>query len=420
MQGRRHQTVAGVEVGLPARSVVLVAPGQVPHRNTRQGHGREPVLRRPEAVLGVVPFDEQRKGEPLSLDGGPGDQAHPPAGVVDVHSPVQVGGLPQALPCEVVPVVGIGCRPPEEPVLGDHLAHRVEDGAVLQGQHLAAHEHRALGEAGEGEGTRDAVGLEEYVVVQQDVMRRVGLGEHLVHRPGETTAPAEVGLLDQVQLLSEKSSHRREAGGVAHLLVTLVGDDHLGDQVADDGIVRECGKRGDAVVGTVEGADADRQAGGLGGSLRSRPGRLVDREGLIVSGEVEPVPATVLERSQVEFELEVAVRPGGGRPGHMDDAAVSLGAVDVHPSPAGHTQAQHHRVEHGPPTPVAGREGVEVGGERHLVAVRDHGFESATRLRLTERRLVDVEGSDLPRVTRTWQEDPLQQRHCLAGGQVVG
>ncbi len=198
VQGRRHQTVAGVEVGLPARSVVLVAPGQVPHRNTRQRHGREPVLRRPEAVLGVVPFDEQRKGEPLSLDGGPGDQAHPPAGVVDVHSPVQVGGLPQALPCEVVPVVGIGCRPPEEPVLGDHLAHRVEDGAVLQGQHLAAHEHRALGEAGEGEGTRDAVGLEEYVVVQQDVMRRVGLGEHLVHRPGETTAPAEVGLLDQV------------------------------------------------------------------------------------------------------------------------------------------------------------------------------------------------------------------------------
>ena len=105
----------------------------------------------------------------------------------------------------------------------DDLAHGVQHRAVLQGQHLAAHEHGVVGEPAERQGAVQAVGLELDVVVEEEQVRGVGRLERLVHGPGEAAAAAEVALLDQVQAVAEPAGHLREAGVVADLLVPLVG-----------------------------------------------------------------------------------------------------------------------------------------------------------------------------------------------------
>ena len=54
----------------------------------------------------------------------------------------------------------------------------------------------------------------------------------------------------------------------------------------------------------------------------------------------------------------------------VHDVAVGLGAVEVHPPSAAHGQPQCHLLHPGPALPVAGREGVEVRGERQLTPGR--------------------------------------------------
>ncbi|CNL54990.1 Uncharacterised protein [Mycobacterium tuberculosis] len=61
VHGGHHQPVAQMEIGLPVDGVILIAPGHVPDRRTGQRDGRIPVLGGPQAVIGVVPFDEQRQ-----------------------------------------------------------------------------------------------------------------------------------------------------------------------------------------------------------------------------------------------------------------------------------------------------------------------------------------------------------------------
>src|ERR1700694_455657 len=53
--------VPRVKIPLPVDGVVLVAPGHMPDRRAGQRDGPVPVLSRTQAVVGVVPLDEQRQ-----------------------------------------------------------------------------------------------------------------------------------------------------------------------------------------------------------------------------------------------------------------------------------------------------------------------------------------------------------------------
>ena len=74
------EPVALVEVGLPVQGVVLVGPRHVPDGDAGHGDGR--VARRlgADAVLGVVPLDEQRQAQADVAHDLGRDQAHEPAG----------------------------------------------------------------------------------------------------------------------------------------------------------------------------------------------------------------------------------------------------------------------------------------------------------------------------------------------------
>src|SRR4029077_19131186 len=94
--------------------------------------------------------------------------------------------------------------------------------------------------------------------------------------------------------------------------------------------------------------------------------------------DVEPDPATVLERIQTDFEFDgggtADIGSSYGSAGsteewgatHGDPGAGGLGPVDVDAGAAGQLDAQHHRFKRRPATPIARGEGVEVGRERHL------------------------------------------------------
>ena len=89
VQGGDDEPVTQVEVCLPVDGVVLVAPRHVPDRNA--GHGDRRIAGRAgaQAVLDVVPLDEQRQRLPEPFGDLTRDQAHPPAVEVDVDAPVQ-------------------------------------------------------------------------------------------------------------------------------------------------------------------------------------------------------------------------------------------------------------------------------------------------------------------------------------------
>ena len=88
-------------------------------------------------------------------------------------------------------------------------------------------------------------------------------------------------------------------------------------------------------------------------------------------GEVEPVPAAVLERPQVQLHVDgVLAGPFQHHAADEDRGAVGLGAVDVDAAGAAQLQVQPHRGEGAPVAPVARGERVEVGRERHLALLR--------------------------------------------------
>ena len=131
-------------------------------------------------------------------------------------------------------------------------------------------------------------------------------------------------------------------------------------------------QRVDAVLGAVEGRDADRH-GALARRFQRRVPAAAAQLGVGVGGDVEPDPAAVLERAEIDLELQTRRRGPICSPDtpeflalHVDPGAVGLGAVHVDAAVAGEFQLQHHRVQHRPAPPVAGRKAVEVGAERHL------------------------------------------------------
>ena len=202
--GRVEQTgdepVALVEVGLPVERVVLLGPRHVPDRDAGQRHRRVAGLAGAQAELGVVPLDEHRQRQADLADDPGGDQAHPPAVVVDVDATVQPAGRAQRLAREVVAVDGRRGRAPEPAPGADRLAVGVHHRAVVEAEHLAADQDRALGQVGERHRAQDALELADDVVVEEQDVVGVAAGDRLVHGAGEAAGATEVGLLDDAQL----------------------------------------------------------------------------------------------------------------------------------------------------------------------------------------------------------------------------
>ncbi|COV25508.1 Uncharacterised protein [Mycobacterium tuberculosis] len=170
----------------------------------------------------------------------------------------------------------------------------------------------------------------------------------------------------------EPTTQSRSRGGeirvVAHLALTLIRHDHRPDHLVHQRIGGEFSQRVDAVCGAVERRDADRDVGRPRSGAGGIPATTVqgDRG---VGGDVEPDPPAVFERLQHHFGLHggwLILGAGEVVALNEDPGTGGLGPVDVYPPGAGHLHAQHHRFARRPTSPIASRESVEVGGERHL------------------------------------------------------
>ena len=370
------QPVAGVEVGLPVAGVVLVAPGQVPDRRAGQRDRREAGGQRPQAVLGVVPLDEQRQRQADRLE-------RPRAGSGTSTSRCsrrRSGGAVRATRAGTPrrsrgrsAVSGALRQKKLRPV--DDLAHGVQDRAVLQGQHLAADERRARRVGAKAQGPQDAVGLELDVVVQEQrrASRRCCVNASYI-AAGEAAAAAEVGLVDDPQPVAQgrlrprRSARRpRPACCPGRRRRRRASASRTAGVLGEGAAARPRSRPAGCRCRCRPRASAPRRAGR---PARTSPASL-DRRGL-VGGDVEPVPAAVDERVEVELELERVAGPVvHRRRSTCMLLAVGLRAVDVDPAAAADASGAGRRTRSdGPAPPVAGREGVEVGGEGDLASRR--------------------------------------------------
>src|SRR6478752_1064705 len=116
-------------------------------------------------------------------------------------------------------------------------------------------------------------------------------------------------------------------------------------------------------------------------------------------------------RVEIDFEFDycVLVRGPAGDWGatHGDPGAGGLGPVDVDAGAAGQRDAQHHRFERRPATPITGGKGVEVRRERHLRLRADLQRGAGRRVRTpgVGFRFLDIELADVERLTRPRQDD---------------
>ena len=249
----------------------------MPDRDARHRGGAVAARAGAQAVLGVVPLDEERQRHADVLGDRARDQAHPPGVVVDVGAPVQPAGLPQRALGEVVVRLGAGGVAPEEGVPVDDLAHRRQLRPRLQRQHLPADQHRLAGVAGERDGPQHRIGLQQDVVVHVEDLLALG-GERLVHDAGVAAGAAEVGLVDDAQLVAQHRRRLLEARAVAHLLGALVGQDHGDHGVEDERVLADRGEGGDAVGGPVERGHADGDGRAAPPGLVGVPAALDERE----------------------------------------------------------------------------------------------------------------------------------------------
>ena len=148
-----HEPVAQVEVGLPVDGVVLVAPRHVPDRGARHGGRPVAVLGGAQAVVGVVPLDEQRQRLAEFL----GDLRAGSCTSTSRCSRRRCAGAASLLRSfvgqwvlgEVVVVLGVRRVGPHEVRRGRRprpSTCRCE--RLLQVEHLAADQRRRLGERG--------------------------------------------------------------------------------------------------------------------------------------------------------------------------------------------------------------------------------------------------------------------------------
>ena len=366
-----HQAVALVEVGLPVQGVVFVRPRHVPYGGSGEGDGRHAGAPGAQAVLRVVPLDEEGQAQADPTDHGGRDQAHQPAVVIGIGTLMQPGRRTQrGVGQVVVRPRALGRAPPEAPrldVLGVGVQHR----ALVHGEHVPAHDRGHAGQVGEGDGPHDALGLDAHVVVQQEDVVGAAL-QRLVHAAREAAGAAQVGLIDDAQALTQGLAGRREVRVVDDVLIALVGDDDLVEHARKSVGGAQLAEHDGAVGGAVEGGDADRRPalGGLGRDLRLPAGRLDDGV-LGVGRDIEPVPAAVAEGVQRELEDHLGgLRADAGRIDAVRGAA-GVGLVNDDGARAGHGDPQGHLLHDRPAPPVRRGECVEVGSEGRTALGRD-------------------------------------------------
>ena len=156
-----------------------------------------------------------------------------------------------------------------------------------------------------------------------------------------------------MQPVAERGGGVGVAGFVDHLAGALIGHQHGVDDCVDERVGGERGECGDGVGGPVERGDADGDPFGLlvgGGCLDRRIPSGGDDFGVGVGGEVEPDPAAVLERAEVDFEFDAAaagLSTGISSP-PIPMRTVELGAVQVDPAGADHLHAHttDSRIDH--------------------------------------------------------------------------
>ena len=280
VQGRDHQPVAQMEVGLPVDGVVLVAPGHVPDRGSRHGHRAVAVLAGAQAVVGVVPLDEQRQRLAQFLGHPARDHAHPPAVVVDVDAPVQQ----------------LGCGPPRRRRPADtwRSRGRTRCAGALVHMKLARLTTSPMTCRCEGSCrlsicppirvgvlanrfSASARRIESGSMRMSSSMNRICsqsvLLQRLVHHPAVAAGAAEVGLVVDRQPVAQSGGRRGEVGMVHGLVGALIDDDDRTDDLVHQGIRGQRLQRVDAVGRPVEGRDADGDVGppGCRAPGRTRP-----------------------------------------------------------------------------------------------------------------------------------------------------
>ena len=264
-------------------------------------------------------------------------------------------GVTQRAGAEVVVGDRAGGLTPEAGAEVDDLAHAVQPGAGLQVQHVAADDDRLGGGAGERVRAQQGVGLQADVVVHQHDLVDVGVLDGLVQAAGEATGAAEVLLLDDLEAVAENGRGLGEALGVADLHGALVGDEDLLQHVEHGRVLAERAQRDDR----VDRAHGRHTDGDLlrGQVLLGRPRRLVDLQRGVVGEDVEPDPAAVLVRLQIDLERDLGPRLGATDRGafQVDDVAAGLGAVDVDASRATDGDPQDHVLDDRPAPPVGSR-----------------------------------------------------------------
>ena len=130
--------------------------------------------------------------------------------------------------------------------------------------------------------------------------------------------------------------------------------------------------------------------------------------GFFLGGDIKPQPATVLEVLERELEF---VLTGAHEVVALGNAlAIVLGTVQRDIGLALNFKAQNDRVELGPPAPVGGRKGVEVGLKRGFLAGRNghRGAVGPAEALAVLFRLNKVEHADVKGFAALGQQNSLQ------------
>ncbi|MPM43468.1 hypothetical protein SDC9_90142 [bioreactor metagenome] len=342
----------------------------MPQPGTRQGDRGDADLRGPQAVLQVVPLDEDRQGEPQFGDHRDRHDLHPPAVVVDIETAVQHRAAPQVRCPQIDPTLGVFERAPQPAPLVDALTERVSDRLVVEVEHLAADDRAVAAEAGELGQSFDALGFDGDIVVQHHVELGLIRLDGLVHAAGEAARATHVALVDHPQAVTQQRGGLGEQFIVLDVLVALIDDVHPLDDVFQvvGGGQRHQGAS--AVVGPVEGGDADAQRDRTHRFCVDLPVTRYQSGALLAGDQIEPVPATIGERVQRQDEADL-IDPGLGAL-TVDTLGAALGVRLVHHDVRGafDVDDEPYLRGDGPLTPIAGRECVEDRGQRETQAGR--------------------------------------------------
>ena len=313
-------------------------------------------------------------------------------------------------------------RPGEHEDVRVHgLAAGAQLRAVLQVEHLPAHQNRLLGVARGLHGADDGVRLDGDVVVHVQDERRVRTVQRLVHDARIAAGAAQVALAEDLQFPAKVLLGFGEVRLIRRVLVALVRHEHIANRRLHVRVFRQRVQRVDRVAGAVERGDAHghlfRLRGDHGavvkhlllGLLRGAPRGVRDAR-VVLGGDVEPQPAAVLKVAELQRDFGVA---GGLAAFHRNADAVVLGAVDGDGRAALDLHGQHHRIQLRPAAPVARREGVEVRLKAGLVTRGDleaRAFRPAQALRVL--LLLDqVQHAHVVRLALLGHEDALQRVH---------